>query len=183
MSFISNWGPTTLIFVGVVFTAIGGVWSQINQSKHDSKVIELQGKTINNITGGDSFCYVDLVKGVNAFILIHKGEYPVYDLEMQVVDLQTFNPTAPTLPTPLNRVPIAYPNYAAGLNYPFIYTNSNEAQFNFFMQARNGGHTQVLKMKKVNGEWETHITVSRTDGPSSEVIFEHISPHYPPEGN
>lgn len=64
---------------------ISGAWSSIDQAKFQRKIVSLQ-------TGEGSFAYAELtlakdpVADLIQFNVIHKGEYPVYDLTISITD-------------------------------------------------------------------------------------------------
>jgi hypothetical protein len=73
---IMNWLPYILIVVGAILPAVGGFWlSHIStrEVKHElqtvktelttrnDKIQELNNFILSSITGGDSFCYVNIV--------------------------------------------------------------------------------------------------------------------------
>ncbi|MEX2410285.1 MAG: hypothetical protein WD607_02750 [Candidatus Paceibacterota bacterium] len=58
-----------VVFLGAVITAIGALWVSIRQSKFDSElrqknaeIAQLNHKITNSITGGESFCYLELLR-------------------------------------------------------------------------------------------------------------------------
>ena len=56
------------------------------------KNTELNNKIANTITGGNSYCYLLISAHSESntidLMLVHKGEYPVYDVEIQIHDIE-----------------------------------------------------------------------------------------------
>ena len=107
---LSPFFPALLVFVGALFVAAGGFWASWRQSNFNmelraknEEISRLQGENANAITGGDSFAYAGFQifgmdgKAVNAHsmpddlllvpIFIHKGRYPLYDVNVRFADL------------------------------------------------------------------------------------------------
>jgi len=61
-----------------------------NQEKAE-KLIELQNQTINQITGGDSYCYLMADWGIKGespnFSLKHQGKYPLQNIRLKIEDI------------------------------------------------------------------------------------------------
>lgn len=55
-----------------------------------SKIEELNAFTLSSVTGGDSYCYLlpmlDEMSGKERFLLKHEGKYPVYDVQVRIID-------------------------------------------------------------------------------------------------
>lgn len=55
-----------------------------------NKIEELNDFILSSVTGGDSYCYLlpmlDEMSGVDRFILKHEGKYPVYDIQIRILD-------------------------------------------------------------------------------------------------
>jgi len=106
-----NWLPYILIVFGGILSAIGGIWlSHISTRdlKHElqtvktelttknDKVQELNSFILSSITGGDSFCYVEIgsiaqTNDRGHLTVIHQGKYPLYDVHVRIVDLDKFD--------------------------------------------------------------------------------------------
>lgn len=87
-----------VVFIGAAITAIGALWVSIRQSKFDSElrkkndeIAKLNHKIANSITGGESFCYLELLRiqdlsEKRMLSVAHQGNYPVYDVKMSIMD-------------------------------------------------------------------------------------------------
>jgi amino acid transporter len=73
---------TYLLVVGILISGIGAVLSMVQSETFERKV---QG----NITGGDSYCYVETHFDMHFydFSLIHVGEFPLYDVNVEIHDM------------------------------------------------------------------------------------------------
>src|SRR5882762_1540173 len=88
-------GPTILIFIGGIIAAIGAVWASYDQNTANKKleqkneeIARLNRETANAVTGGDSYCYLMPIANIPEMVtVIQKGEFPLYDVSVRVVDL------------------------------------------------------------------------------------------------
>ena len=93
-SYFSSYGPAIVIFVGVLISAAGGIWSAVCQNhanqERDTSARALAEHMINEqhrVTGGDAYCLVGgcLIQGNSIRLqLVHRGEFPLYDFRVRV---------------------------------------------------------------------------------------------------
>ncbi|GEM_PF-4922512 len=82
-----------VIFVGAIIALSGSFFAGINQERENRKIY-------NVITGGDSFCYVMLTIGSQEpnsllALVLNQGSFPVYDVSLDIVDLnKSVNPSS-----------------------------------------------------------------------------------------
>jgi len=209
-----NWLPYILIVIGVILSTLGGFWlSHIStrQLKHqldtvktelttrNDKIQELNNFILSSITGGDSFCYLDIIplretKDKARLVVRHKGQYPLYDLNIIISDYDKLDfdkiDTAksddwPELfasaETRLN-FGTFLPN-ASKLVAPISFTGKTNLKFNIWASARNGGTDQTLRMKLIDKKWVKASRVTKSS--ANTVIYENIDQDYPrdPKGN
>ena len=136
----------------------------------------------NQVNGGNSFCYVCVAVehlGNRLLVVNHEGDYPLYDLSIRVVDLEKFNEH---IGNPEN-MHIYQQTFSIGTMLPRQRNNlcaipiSNHEvskSFNIFFSARNGMFHELLRLKKINSEWESAIKVER-----EKTLLEAISNNYP----
>jgi hypothetical protein len=113
----------------------------------------------------------------------HVGEFPVYDIHVQVIDRDAVVKKPPTLQAISEwAVNFDVPNLAPGQNYMPLHAwpmpDRDEVRYNVLISARNGYFNQVLLLRRVDGVWESATRVRRgayTDGP---VIYEQVFPRY-----
>lgn len=204
-----NWLPYILIVIGGILSAIGGIWlSHIStrEVKHElqtvktelttknDKIQELNNFILSSITGGDSFCYVDIgsISQTNDhgfLVVVQQGKYPLYDLNIRIVDLDKFDKIKDNLSlekwasaeTRLNLGTLS-PGIAQ-LVGPISFPGKTNLRFNIFAIARNGGTTQVLRMRLINNKWARATKVTKSD--TNAVIYENTDKEFPkdPKGN
>lgn len=191
--FQALWGPSGLILLGVVISAIGALWSSQQQAHFEHELREkseeiaaLNKTTMNSIIGGESFCYIS-INAINnqtndgLITVIHQGEFPMYDVNARIVDLQKFNQikgqknfaTIRQADTDM-RIGNIIPETASMLA-PISLGQATEKKFNIFFSARNGLYNELLRLKKINNEWARAIKVTR----NGETIYEFIDDSFP----
>ena len=88
---------------GGIVILIGGAWSSIDQARFQNSLVDksnkiekLQKKLSSILTGGDSFAYANITIAKDPaedylqFDIIHKGEFPIYDLTIKITDQDHF---------------------------------------------------------------------------------------------
>lgn len=193
-------GPAIVIFIGAIIAALGAFWATQQQSKFEKelreksdKIADLSAENSMFVTGGNSFCYViftkpDVQSNSSLIMLMSDGKYPLYDVNVRIVDLAKFSKLVKELPKPtieditksdyVFNVGNLTPNHATHLgriNLP----NMDEANFNIFITARNGSMNELLRMKRVAGEWFTAIKIHRLEGPTQILLMEKIDDKFP----
>jgi hypothetical protein len=187
-------GPTMVIFVGGIIAAIGAVWAAYDQTKSSKQLQEkseeiarLNRETANTVTGGDSFCYLmPIGNAPDRVSVIHSGKYPLYDVSVQLVDLDDPAFSKPTFSSiGANTITIGNipPNSIQVLG-SVIKLTGDRKRLNIFFSARNGFYTQQLRMRLVNGEWKsaTRVTRNLADG-KRETLHTQVQPEYPKEND
>ncbi len=136
----------------------------------------------SQISGGNSFCYVCVSQdylGHRNLVVNHQGDYPLYDLTINVIDLDKFNEHA------------ANPEYAHEYQKIFsigtmlprqtnnlcVISLSNQEiskSFNIFFSARNGMFHELIRLKNVNNEWVSAIKVDR-----EKTLLQLVPENYP----
>ena len=165
--------PAIMIFVGVMINAAGGLWAS-----HQTD--QLNQKIVGSMTGGDSFCYltvanIDSVKNIGTFTLLHEGEYPLYDVQVKISDLdQLGEPSFEWLKGAISIGNIAA-NSAQMLDIIRL-GNGDMRRFAVQVSARNGFLFQPLRLKKIDGEW---VQATRVTRGWDKVIYEEIDDKFP----
>jgi hypothetical protein len=186
-------GPSGLILLGVILSAIGALWASQQQVKfeHDLRVksdeiAKLNREIVNSVIGGDSFCYLSIgsinpQNNVGILVAVSQGEHPIYDVNARIVDLQKFekikdNLTLQTINQSETHINIGNMiKGTASMIRQFPLGNTSKRDFNIFFSARNGLYTQLLRLRKVNDEWVSATKVEK----NGEVIFEKIDDNFP----
>ena len=145
----------------------------------------LDRKTLDAITGGDSFCYVVISQrpdGIVALMFLHQGNAPLYDVTARLFDLDRYEEKKDSLP-----IGEAFAYAGTNLSIGTIGTGHAVERgqiplksfptrgYNIFFAARNGFFHELLRLKKVDGVWTQALKVIRDE----RVIFEKIDPDFP----
>lgn len=201
-SWISNniGGPAVLIFVGVLISAAGALWASKQQAaserrigQKNEEIAKLSKQIAHSVTGGDSFCYLAFSlpdKGGTKAILavVHKGNFPLYDVSVRIVDLDKFDihvkgkqkPTLDNIQKTEQVINIGNlsPSHAATL-HPWMLPKSGEARYNIFISARNGFVTELVRLKRINGKWASAYRVEAGPGREPGILYEKIDTDFP----
>ena len=74
----------SVLISGLLISGAGGYWAAKEQSHFEQRIL-------GSVTGGDSYSYimplVDQSSGWTTFMLMHDGDYPVYDISVTILDL------------------------------------------------------------------------------------------------
>jgi hypothetical protein len=139
-------------------------------------------------TGGDSFCYLVVSAGAPpTFPVVFKsGEYPLYGVEMRIVNLiEPFRPlphSSTSFDLGLNLLLRDFAIGESAKEIPFsLPLKGDRASFNVFFNARNGFWTENLRLRLVNGHWEGAILVFR-DNPN-QPLYKEIDKGFPRESD
>jgi hypothetical protein len=190
-------GAAIVIFVGVFVTAGGALWGSIQQTQSErllrlrsDEIAELNRTIAASVTGGDSFCYLALSLGDEAansplLAVVHQGNYPLYDVQIRVVDLEKFDLIKDHLTleamtqteTVLNMGNLS-PNQAAMIG-TWQLPNADQQRYNIFIHARNGFVTQMIRLRRVEGRWKSATKVTRGFGEQEAALFERVDAEFP----
>ena len=150
------------------------------------KTIELSQKIENIQTGGDGHCVASaayITDNSALLIALVKGEYPLYGVQVRVVDLELFQKATDYSIESSKKYEQTFlmgdlpPNTAttiARINSDF---SSGKKDFNIFYSARNGFHIQLLRLRKINGKWLSYSKVFESG--SSKILFEEMDEGFP----
>lgn len=136
-------------------------------------LLEAQRRVEGLQTGGDTFCYwmlyhFDLQRNVaRNFVVIRQGEYPLYDLHLRILDLDTKREIRREwgeLNAPAAFLIVEWPLP------PTVY-------FRIFFHARNGSWHQDLLLRRSEAAacW---LAATRVLGRKGEVLLEHFDNEY-----
>lgn len=86
--------PTILTFIGGVLTIVGVAWASIRNSKTQEQLQEISSNALEQITGGDSWCYLEsgfeqrqgevVPYGYIPMQFIFEGTIPMYDISVVI---------------------------------------------------------------------------------------------------
>jgi gas vesicle protein len=156
-------------------------------AQKSEEIADLNKRIAGLVTGGDGFCYlwltnIDSRKNLATLSSFQQGEFPIYDVDARIVDLQHLKQKKP---------PFALDNFLAGqiflnlgtmrvdgikmLSSNFPLSQSEKRDFNVFFTARNGAYMQFLRLRRVQHEWRqaTRVIVDE------KVVFEKVDKGFP----
>jgi hypothetical protein len=154
--------------------------------------------TMNTVTGGDSFCYLDLepvLNNVSMTTAIRVGKYPLRDISALITDrakmdaavralFKTHNPiqtSADEVFAVMNSTEVwqVIPDFSTSTRYIGGYqmTPSDKQSFDILFRAFNGEWIERLEMRRVDGKWVTAMLVET--GRKTRPYFFKIDPSYP----
>lgn len=192
--------PAVVVVVGAFITAGGALWSSSERTKFErelrdrsDEIADLNRKIAASVTGGDSFCYAAMgsvgVAGENAALLmvVHQGEYPLYDVNLRIVDLPEFRRAVDAGQLSLagpGETTVDVGNMSARSARPiqvWQLPDGDQASYNVFFNARNGFWSQSLRLKRVGGEWKSATQVSKDimGDEKPPLLHEQVDPEFP----
>jgi hypothetical protein len=164
--------------------------TQLSTLKEQSETLK------HSVTGGDSFCYLQFESNNNptrGILLMHKGKYPLYDIQVRIVDLEIYRQLNNSnleksrelfeQAEKVYKLPTLNPNTAEILGKFTFPDNATEKNFNIFILARNGSFEQFYRFRKVKQTWfQAHRVIIRRDG-KMEVLHQQIDQQFPTNKN
>lgn len=183
----------TLVLVGAM-----GMFAAIRQSQLSAKeAAEAQRRIIATMTGGKSFCYMDLSSRSSSTmtpVFIPQGGDPLYEVHARISNSQRLDEMykqkgdAPMTWELLNSTEI---NLSLGNLAPAaalirfdtpigVDINANRQDFIIWFDARNGYWFEDLQLRKVGNDWSRAIRVFRIEGSNDkELIFTQVDKNFP----
>jgi hypothetical protein len=145
---------------------------------------------INLENGGDSFCFLESSqisdKAASKLGVVSQGKYPLYGIRMRATDIRLL-PTlkdsrdADVLTLPPFDLSPARTSLFFPMTIPFAIPGDYQA-FNVFFVGKNGMWTEMLRMQKVNGQWEQAIIVAGDvdhHHPKGALLMRSVSAGFP----
>lgn len=152
------------------------------------QIMEGVQTSIDSITGGDSFAYMQLMglqKSGAVLQVQHAGNFPLHNVSARITDLSIFKrliaSRAPlNMPLPSDTA-VFVGDISANAGRPvgnLRFTGSDRQDYNIFFYGQNGFWTQLIRLRWVGGGWLQATRV--VGGPNgADVLFEHIDPQFP----
>jgi hypothetical protein len=194
-----QYAPALVVWTGAVLVAFGTFWSSLRQSHFNARlaqknqeIAELQLESANAITGGDSFAYMGVMvpdpKSAATIIpvFVHKGKYPLYDVEARIVDLEEFRrltelkdslAASRAIQGTALKVGNMTPGFSSTPGIVLTHLSGRDISYNIFYVARNGSWIQTLRMRWVGDGWATADRI--VGGPQRKDIYRDIKSNYP----
>lgn len=162
-----------------------------------AKIEELNAFILSSMTGGDSFCYLELTAfGPSAAVPIvaAEGEHPLYDVSVRIADLRKFEQERESSEKwSYEKLMFMYRVLQVGnLRPPMARTfdpvpippGTDTIRYNVFITARNGSFTEFLRLKRVGTEWKRAMRVEKDCLPREKcqkriLLKEHVDKDYP----
>jgi hypothetical protein len=185
--------PQTLIIIGVLLSAIGAFWASQQQAQFErdlrtrsDEISSLNKEIVNLVTGGKSYTYFIFSGTIhNPLTLVQKGKHPLHNAKCRLITLGDYT----KLPS---RSPFAYfsknekrldlgnlESGAWGLQPKFELTDSPIQGFNVFFEARNGVWEQMIRIRKIDNNFQWATKVIRKLESTEEILYEHTSEKFP----
>ena len=194
-------GPAILIFIGALISATGAIWAARQQiaserelKQKNEEITELSKQISYSITGGDSFCYLafqlpENCSNNNAMaVIVHKGEYPLYDVGIRIVDLAKFaryvkgkeklsfeDTQKAEKSIKIGNISPSQATFLGKWSLP----QANDANYNVFISARNGFFTELIRIKCIDDKWVSAYKVDTGPGKETKLLYEKIHEDFP----
>jgi hypothetical protein len=147
--------------------------------------------TVNEATGGDSFCFVDMgpiPEGLMAH-LVQKGKYPVFDVRLTINDLNALDSAiksgAPSLlvgTRTFGTIDFLSRDLWQPLSVYPVDPKEEYVRYNISIFARNGSFTELLRLRRLKeGGWASALLVHASYDTKKGIVFERIQRQFPRE--
>ncbi|MBH0193766.1 MAG: hypothetical protein HP492_18745 [Nitrospira sp.] len=183
------WVLLIVLVVGNIFV----IWNDDQEgNKIKTQLGDLRnelGNTKKAVTGGDNFPYVMINMGKDSGgLLVHNpGDTPLYDVSFRMWDPADYE--APNKPSrsfeeflaksiirEVGNLTPSGASYQGTIPLP----NSDSKDFKVTIRARNGGFTEWIKLRKVNGVWTRAVRVHPGEvNPGESILYEFADPGFP----
>ena len=186
---------------GVHFFAAGWAFSQWNriakQKKSEDGIAKVNENTTSMIkqlhrstedflgsaTGGDSFCIIypmpTFPLDPTSLVVEHVGKYPLYDVNIRLVDLETYRTTgAAGLFSNQFSFDVLIPQHVTMISLkdmPERMKLDEVRSYNIFVTARSGSFRQSLQIQYIDGKLAHATRIVRNE----DEVFESRSENFP----
>jgi hypothetical protein len=182
-------------FVGGLIVVFCGFWAAANQVRSDAEIRELNEKISKSITGGSSFCFLELLRlndHPNPFIRIpslkHEGTFPLYDVSITITDLDVFEQVkrdglkweevlSNRRVYQIGNIP---PDVSRPIGEMWQLPEKDYIRYNILISARNGFFSQRLRLRRMNGQWrEATIVTTAATADAPQVLHKKVDAGFP----
>jgi hypothetical protein len=148
----------------------------------------LSSRTMDALTGGESFCYVEILEfgmsnGVLQAMLLQKGINPIFNVQITVTDLDVLKDLTRSRVEAETRFSFQFVRAGTFMTKLFQFRPGDSVQskdYSVFIFARNGDFTERLRLRRVNGHW---LSAERVDASyysgKGGLVLEHIDRGFP----
>lgn len=127
--------------------------SEMKQLIKSSDVISGESMaSLNSVTGGDSFCFLELNGTRNGLVMFHPGDFQLTDVSVELTDYSK------SYDENFERQTVR-PHTAWPYRYELV--NGDREDFLIRFAAINGFWIETLQLRKVNGVWQQALKVER----------------------
>ncbi|MFA5180649.1 MAG: hypothetical protein WC405_04965 [Syntrophales bacterium] len=173
--------------------------AQRDLRKKSEEIAELNKDIAATVTGGDSYCHIDIYRpgklsNIVDLMLMHEGKYPSYDVTIKIDDVEkmlnmfkseerkgnipyssmTEAFTMMAQSSKIIRVGNIGPNQGMQLD-GLILPDTDRQSYNISITARNGIVSQIVRFRRVKGEWK----IAHQINIPSKGVLERIDPDFP----
>ena len=167
-----------MVLIGALIASGGALLSSSQQAQFEhelraktEEIAELNRTIAASVTGGDSYCYlvigiVDHGKNAAFAWVSHRGEYPLYDVNLTVVKSNDMQRIERASFEELSHIRTEFDvgNMTQGetrLWRKWLLPDEEPQSYHVFIRARNGVFRQQIRLKKVEGHWKKATKVTR----------------------
>ena len=128
----------------------------------------LTTRTLNTITGGPSFAYLEFNATIGARIpvVVNGGQFPLSGVEARIVDLNRPLPTTieGVRLQPILKVGDLAPHASWFSPNPILFSEENKGDFNIFLDAKNGFWNEELHVRRLPTRWTNAMRITNWHG-------------------
>ena len=164
--------------------------SQEKLIARSEEITELNKKSANLITGGDSYCFLGVsdltTMGDHPLRLaVHRGKYPLYDVQVRIADFDKFAAFDKSgrhsyddfmKTSEVLKIGNLSPGQFLTLGQWNLKDAGNIKKYNVFIMAKNGNVDQNIFLKKINGHWKLATRVFKQANHKRKILYEEIDP-------
>lgn len=148
-------------------------------------LLNQQRITIANITGGTSFCYIELALGTNSaqIIVTPRGSSPLYDVGFRLWEPTNYSGIKPEEFAQAQKkdyyrdVGNVIQNEVVVLD-TIPLPDSDTHEFAAEIRARNGRVSETIKLIRIQGQWFAAYRVTRQQGNRTITLVSNINPAF-----
>lgn len=187
------WALLIVLVVGNILI----IWQDDNEKVRENNELKTQlrglrdevGSTKKAVTGGDNFPYVMIDAGRDSAVLliVNAGDLPLYDVSFRMWDPADYGSSAEpsrsleefAARSIIREVGNLTPRGARSLG-AITLPNSDSKIYKVTLRARNGGFTERIMLRKVDGVWKRAVRLLSGDvNPGESILYEFVDPGFP----
>ena len=180
------------ILVLLVVSVFVTILDDLEKEREKEDLTNRLDEITNQLTGGDSYCYVRFAFPLSSDNLImvwleNDGDYPLYDTQVRMVDLHKFHNLEWSVPMPEEEVKKAETLFSFGTIGPHSIAELARIEtpaeldaygFNIWIHTRYKEFVQEARFKRFEGRWRlAHRLFERTDQ-GKRLMFEETAQEF-----